>query len=121
MSKPRRHVKHLAILGGKDNANPSTVRRGATPDVHYRIENLSPNHFDELLLGLGMSLIVEPPENAPNGMGIVGLNKTLMDAGSLKLRALVCFHEKTPSIIETWSLDEDNIGNLKPLKMEGHL
>ena len=65
-------------------------------------------------------MIVETPEDAPDGVGIAVLDKMVRHSIGRKVRPLVEFHEKSPAVWKHTGDDQNEVRNFQPAEFKGH-
>src|SRR6202012_3981393 len=99
-------VKLVVVVGGEvEGGVLAEAGRGAA-EIDGNVEDFTADDAEQFCLGI-FDLVMEAPENAPGGAGMVVLDEVRRDAGEPRERAQVeGFHEKTAGITEDFRRDE---------------
>src|SRR5688572_2119122 len=102
------------------DADPLAAGRRIRADVHGDIEDVAAHDPHQLALRLRRPLKVKPPQDPAFGARMILLHEGLVDSRRCELGSLVDLHEEAPLVAEHAWLNQDDVGDRKPLEAKWH-
>jgi N-acetylglucosaminyl-diphospho-decaprenol L-rhamnosyltransferase len=107
--KPSGDVQRIMIRARQHNADPPTEMRRANADVHRDVEHFTLRHTAQF--GLRMAkLVVQSTQNPARGVGVIVLDKGIVNAGCCQGIGAVTLKEESARVFEDTRFDQEYSG-----------